>query len=126
MTTRAKPLFIALALALGASVPAFAQSSGDTGGNTNARTTPPASAPAQVTTPSGATVSGTADSTYKTQPAVVAPAPKSSTVSSEDARERAQRKATATKEEEHGGLRNRAKAKKERAREKAGLPRDKD
>lgn len=123
MTTRAKPLFIAIALALGASAPAFAQSSGDSGGNTNAKTTPPASAPTQL---QGAPVTDTTGHMYSTQPTVVAPAPDSTATMSEDARERAQRSATTTSEEEHGGLRNRVKSKKERAREKLGLGPDKD
>jgi len=147
--TRAKPLFIALALAMGASAPAFAQSS-DSGGNTNAKTTPPAVAPAQVNGMSGAPVRtetyGTTTTTVVT-PApstVVTPAP--TTVApmtseeehgglrnrmhhdehavSDDAAERASR--AKSSEEEHGGTRNRIKAKKERTRERLGLGHDAD
>ena len=100
--TTAKPLFIALAIALGASAPALA----DEEHHNRTATTPYVAAPDAVTSSSGApVVSGT----------VTTPADR--TISNEDARERA----GATAEEEHGGTRHRAKAKKERTREKLGM-----
>jgi len=116
---RAKPFVAAVALAVGASVPALAQTKID---NTmNPSLTPPAVVAPEVTTSTGAPVITTypADTTVRSTTTTTTTR---TTARDEDARERAAR--VKTEEEEHGGMRNRAKAKKERTREKMGLGHD--
>ena len=146
----AKPLFIAVALTLGVSAPAFADNGGS-GGNTNSTVQAPGLGPLPVYGAQPAP--STTGQMYSTQPTVVAPAPDTVVVTpapnstviapapgttvvtpapaatppmSDDARERAGRAATTSSEEEHGGTRNRIHSKKDRAREKAGLGPDND
>ncbi len=127
MMTRAKPLIFAVAMALGASVPAFAQSSGsaasDNGGSTNTKTSPVVTAPAPSSTPvysadHAPVVSGGASTSVGTTTSVDASA---ALPADDDAHERAARQARSTSEEEHGGLRNRIHDKKDQAREKLGM-----
>lgn len=126
MIARAKPLMFAVALALGTSVPAFAQTGGsaasDNGGATNTRTSPAVTAPAPSSTPvysadHAPVVSGGASTSVGTTTTVDANA----LPADDDARERAARQARSTSDEEHGGLRNRIHDKKDQAREKLGM-----
>jgi len=142
-----KPLMIAIAFALGASAPAFAQSTA--ADNTNSRTAPAAVAPGPVNGTASTPVMSGSSTPVVSGSAAVAPIPDAdeehggvrnrlrdhdanernaaaagtagTPATSDDARERAERAATTTSEEEHGGLRNQLHQKKDRARAKVGM-----
>lgn len=120
MRNHVKPWLFTAALAVGFAAPAFGQGgAGTSGGNTDS-TMAPEAATAPVTSGSGAPVMR--GSAYDEHTAV----PGTASRRDEDALEREQRSATTTPEEEHGGLRNRLHQKKDRAREKLGMPPDAD
>lgn len=147
MVTKCKPIVVAIAVALGASTAAFAQSETRIYGNTGTTTAYGSGARSMDEEHGGfrnrvmnreSGVRGAADNTnsfiapaspdYASRDGYAAEHDRAwrERDAAEDVRERAVRDARATSEEEHGGTRNWIKDKKDRAREKLGMRPDQD
>ncbi|MEP7207606.1 MAG: hypothetical protein ABI920_11745 [Casimicrobiaceae bacterium] len=146
MVARSKPLIVAVALALGASTAAFAQTETRVYGNTDSIASPATMTHRSMEEEHGGMrnrmmrgdsgLRGYADNTNS----LIAPASPTDTSAyadahgrvvgngamSDDARERAARAARVTPDEEHGGLRNWLKDKKASVRAKLGMQPDQD